>query len=145
MLKTGIIDPTKVVRLALQDASSIAGLLITTESVVAEKPEKKPTPPAMPGRGMSDMDFRRPQSLSRGATSGLGLAARRPARLVADVSKEFDDCVGAEIRGDPGSDIKLRIDLHEIEADDVIPSLCEGDSHGRFPNWCEYDSPWRTR
>jgi len=43
----GIIDPTKVVRTALQDAASIAGLLITTEAMVAEKP-KKATPPAPP-------------------------------------------------------------------------------------------------
>jgi chaperonin GroEL len=58
MVKAGIIDPTKVVRLALQDASSVAGLLITTEAMVAEKPEKK-TPP-MPGghdHGMGGMDF----------------------------------------------------------------------------------------
>jgi len=58
MFKAGIIDPTKVVRTALQDASSVAGLLITTEAMVAEKPEKKS--PAMaaggPG-GMGDMDF----------------------------------------------------------------------------------------
>jgi chaperonin GroEL len=57
MVKEGIIDPTKVVRLALQDASSVAGLLITTEAMVAEKPEKKAAPPAMPGGGMGDMDF----------------------------------------------------------------------------------------
>jgi chaperonin GroEL len=44
MLKSGIIDPTKVVRLALQDASSVAGLLITTEAMVAEKPERKAAP-----------------------------------------------------------------------------------------------------
>jgi chaperonin GroEL len=50
MVKTGIIDPTKVVRCALQDAASVAGLLITTEAMVAEKPEKKETPP-MPGAG----------------------------------------------------------------------------------------------
>ena len=56
MFKAGIIDPTKVVRTALQDAASIAGLLITTEAMVAEKPEKKATPP-MPGGGMGDMDF----------------------------------------------------------------------------------------
>jgi len=57
MFKAGIIDPTKVVRTALQDAASIAGLLITTEAMVAEKPEKKS--PAMPagGPGMGDMDF----------------------------------------------------------------------------------------
>ena len=50
MFKAGIIDPTKVVRTALQDAASVAGLLITTEAMVAEKP-KKETPP-MPGGGM---------------------------------------------------------------------------------------------
>jgi len=59
MFKAGIIDPTKVVRTALQDAASVAGLLITTEAMIAEKPEKK-APPAMPGGGMGgmgDMDF----------------------------------------------------------------------------------------
>jgi len=56
MVKAGIIDPTKVVRCALQGAASIAGLLITTEAMVAEKPEKKYTP-AAPGAGMGDMDF----------------------------------------------------------------------------------------
>jgi chaperonin GroEL len=58
MFKAGIIDPTKVVRTALQDAASVAGLLVTTEAMVAEKPEKKPMPP-MPGGGggMGDMDF----------------------------------------------------------------------------------------
>ncbi len=53
MIKAGIIDPTKVVRLALQNAASVGGLLVTTEAMVAEKPEKK-TPPAMPHAG--DMD-----------------------------------------------------------------------------------------
>ncbi len=57
LVKAGIIDPTKVVRTALQDAASVAGLLITTEAMVAEKPEKKPAAGAgMPG-GMGDMDF----------------------------------------------------------------------------------------
>src|SRR5215467_9464878 len=56
MVKAGIIDPTKVVRLALQNAASVAGLLVTTEAMVAEKPEKK-TPPGMPpGGGMGGMD-----------------------------------------------------------------------------------------
>ena len=41
MIKSGIIDPTKVVRTALQDAASIAGLLLTTECVIVEKPEPK--------------------------------------------------------------------------------------------------------
>ena len=55
MIKAGIIDPTKVVRLALQNAASVAGLLVTTEAMVAEKPEKR-TPPAMPpGGGMGGM------------------------------------------------------------------------------------------
>jgi chaperonin GroEL len=57
MLKSGIIDPTKVVRLAVQDAASVAGLLVTTEAMVAEKPEKKPAPAMPPGGGMGDMDF----------------------------------------------------------------------------------------
>jgi chaperonin GroEL len=58
MVKAGIIDPTKVVRHALQDAASIAGLLITTEAMVAEKPEPKSNMPAMPpGGGMGGMDF----------------------------------------------------------------------------------------
>src|SRR5882724_6630504 len=53
MITAGIIDPTKVVRLALQNAASVAGLLVTTEVMVAEKPEQR-TPPAMPHGG--DMD-----------------------------------------------------------------------------------------
>jgi chaperonin GroEL len=56
MIKAGIIDPTKVVRLALQNAASVASLMITTEAVVAEKPEKKaPYPPMPPGGGMGGM------------------------------------------------------------------------------------------
>jgi chaperonin GroEL len=57
MIKAGIIDPTKVVRTALQDAASIAGLLITTEAMVAEKPEKKDAMPAMPSPDMGGMGF----------------------------------------------------------------------------------------
>jgi chaperonin GroEL len=55
MMSKGIIDPTKVVRAALQGAASIAGLLITTEAMVAERP--KPQAAAMPGGGMGGMDF----------------------------------------------------------------------------------------
>jgi chaperonin GroEL len=55
MVKSGIIDPAKVVRIALQDAASVAGLLITTEAMVAEKPEPKPAMPAAPDMG--GMDF----------------------------------------------------------------------------------------
>jgi chaperonin GroEL len=54
MLNAGIIDPAKVVRVALQDAASIAGLMITTEAMVAEAPKKKEAP-AMPGGGMGGM------------------------------------------------------------------------------------------
>src|SRR5437764_1031345 len=58
LVQAGIIDPTKVVRHALQDAASIAGLLVTTEAMVAEKPEPKSAMPAMPpGGGMGGMDF----------------------------------------------------------------------------------------
>ena len=55
LIKQGVIDPVKVVRTALQDAASVAGLLITTEAMVAELP-KKETAPAMPG-GMGDMGY----------------------------------------------------------------------------------------
>jgi chaperonin GroEL len=61
MIKVGIIDPTKVVRLALQDASSVAGLLITTEAMVAERPKKDEAPGGGGGGGgmggMGGMDF----------------------------------------------------------------------------------------
>ncbi len=59
LVKAGIIDPTKVVRTALQDAASVAGLLITTEAMVAERPEKKPAPAGAGAGmgGMGDMDF----------------------------------------------------------------------------------------
>jgi len=57
LIQAGIIDPTKVVRHALQDAASVAGLLITTEAMVAEKPEPKSAMPAMPPGGMGGMDF----------------------------------------------------------------------------------------
>ncbi len=55
----GVIDPTKVVRTALQDAASVAGLLITTEAAISEKPDDKPAPAGMPGGmgGMGGMDF----------------------------------------------------------------------------------------
>ena len=58
LFTAGIIDPTKVVRAALQDAASVAGLLITTEALVAEMPEEdKPMPGMPPGGGMGDMGF----------------------------------------------------------------------------------------
>jgi len=61
LFKAGVIDPTKVVRSALQNAASVSGLLLTTDVMIAEKPEKKETPP-MPGGaggmgGMGGMDF----------------------------------------------------------------------------------------
>ncbi|HEY1941625.1 MAG TPA: chaperonin GroEL [Roseiarcus sp.] len=57
MLEAGIIDPSKVVRTALQDAASVAGLLITTEAMVAELPKDKPAAPMPGGGGMGGMDF----------------------------------------------------------------------------------------
>jgi chaperonin GroEL len=58
LVAAGVIDPTKVVRTALQKAASVAGLLVTTEAMVAEPPEKAPAggPPRGMG-GMGDMDF----------------------------------------------------------------------------------------
>src|SRR5271155_5167684 len=55
LISKGIIDPTKVVRAALQNAASIAGLLITTEAMVAERPKKEGGAPGMPGGGMGGM------------------------------------------------------------------------------------------
>ena len=57
LVKLGIIDPTKVVRTALQDAASIAGLIVTTEATITEQPKKEA--PALPGGhgGMGGMDF----------------------------------------------------------------------------------------
>ena len=58
MIKAGIVDPAKVVRTALQDAASVAGLLITTEAMIGDKPKKDAGGPAMPpGGGMGGMDF----------------------------------------------------------------------------------------
>jgi chaperonin GroEL len=58
MVKAGIIDPTKVVRVALQDASSVAGLLITTEAMIGDLPKKDDMPQMPPGGGgMGGMDF----------------------------------------------------------------------------------------
>jgi chaperonin GroEL len=57
LLEAGIVDPAKVVRTALQDAASVAGLLITTEAMVAEVPKEKPAMPMPGGGGMGGMDF----------------------------------------------------------------------------------------
>jgi len=57
LVEKGIVDPTKVVRIALQDAASVAGLLITTEAMIAERPKKESQMPAMPGGGMGGMDY----------------------------------------------------------------------------------------
>jgi chaperonin GroEL len=54
LVKAGVVDPTKVTRSALQNAASISGLLLTTEALVTELPEKEKTPP-MPGGGMGGM------------------------------------------------------------------------------------------
>ena len=55
MVASGIIDPTKVVRIALQDAASVAALLITTEAMVSERPKKESAPSMPPGGGMGGM------------------------------------------------------------------------------------------
>ena len=57
LIKSGVIDPTKVARTALENAASVAALLITTEAVVYEKKEKEPAMPAMPPGGMGGMDY----------------------------------------------------------------------------------------
>jgi chaperonin GroEL len=59
MIDKGIVDPAKVVRTALQDAASVAGLLVTTEAMITEMPKDAPSMPAMPGGGggMGGMGF----------------------------------------------------------------------------------------
>ena len=57
LVQAGVIDPTKVVRTALQDAASIAGLLITTEAAIAEAPKANAGSPSIPGGGMGDMGY----------------------------------------------------------------------------------------
>jgi hypothetical protein len=84
LVSKGIIDPTKVVRTALQDAASIAGLLMTTEAMVAEKP-KKETPAMPPGGGM---DYQRGREARRpgwrrplGAAKAIGHSPRLSDRV----------------------------------------------------------------
>ena len=55
MMQAGIVDPTKVARAALQNAASVAALLLTTEAIVTDKPEKEKA--ALPGGGMGDNDM----------------------------------------------------------------------------------------
>ncbi len=57
LFKAGVIDPTKVARVALENAASIAGMLLTTEAVISDKPEPKGSAPAMPPQGMGGMDY----------------------------------------------------------------------------------------
>jgi len=57
LIDMGILDPTKVTRLALQNAASVAGLLLTTEVMVAEAPKEEHDHPPMPGGGMGGMDM----------------------------------------------------------------------------------------
>ncbi|MDH3520191.1 MAG: chaperonin GroEL, partial [Myxococcales bacterium] len=57
LIQAGVIDPTKVVRTALQNAASVASLLLTTEATIAEKPEKKKSGGAGMPHGMDDMDM----------------------------------------------------------------------------------------
>jgi chaperonin GroEL len=57
LVKQGVIDPAKVVRTALQDAASVAGLLVTTEAMVAERPKPKATPMPHNHGGMGGMDY----------------------------------------------------------------------------------------
>jgi chaperonin GroEL len=57
LVKSGVIDPTKVTRTALQNASSISALMLTTEAMIAEIPEKKPAPAGGPGGHGPEMDY----------------------------------------------------------------------------------------
>jgi TCP-1/cpn60 chaperonin family len=77
MLSAGIVDPAKVVRVALQDAASVAGLLITTEAMIAEAPKRESAPmPGGGGGGMGGMDYLSPEDANQRA--GLGEINRGP-------------------------------------------------------------------
>ena len=65
MFKAGVIDPTKVVRTALQDAASVASLIITTESMITEDPSAKDDAPSAPAGGM-------PGGMGMGGMPGMG-------------------------------------------------------------------------
>src|SRR4030095_10894268 len=80
MLAAGIIDPAKVTRSALQNAASIAALFLTTEAVVADKPEKTPAPAA---RGGVTMDF-----WSEWRSPGGRPRKRPPPRVLAEASRQ---------------------------------------------------------
>ena len=85
MVSKGIIDPTKVVRVALQGAASVAGLLITTEAMVAELPKKELAPPMPGGGGMGGMggiDFRP----LRGIVSGMKARVNHPGLILREIS-----------------------------------------------------------
>ena len=97
LVTKGIIDPTKVVRAALQNAASIAGLLITTEAMVAERPKKDGGAPAMPGGGMGGMGgwvWTTKPTLNRndegpGKSPGLFLVRSRDRLEIAAVLQYF--------------------------------------------------------
>ncbi len=94
MVEMGILDPTKVTRTALQNAASIAGLMITTEAMVAEAPRKESAPAGghYHGGGMGGMDFRSsPSSLpcTRGGL-GWGRASPRNHKSPAAIREVFD-------------------------------------------------------
>ena len=141
LVKAGIVDPTKVVRTALPDAASVAGLLVTTEAMVAEKPEKKG--PAMPpgGSSMGDMDFwsksntakrgRAPEGVLRVASSHAApLAAQQRRRITAHLRDDNLDrpaLTGGAGHSDGKStgnrhcqpDVPCNGDGDEIEADET--------------------------
>jgi hypothetical protein len=98
MIKAGIIDPVKVVRTALQDAASVAGLLVTTEAMIAEKPEKKApmmppggAPPMMPPPGPPPG---MPMGLPPGLPPGLGMPRKSGGRTYRSY-KDMDAGAGS--------------------------------------------------
>ena len=84
LIGKGIIDPAKVVRVAIQDASSVAGLLVTTEAMVAERPKKDLGSPAMPGGGMGGM--------------GMGWITKAPVHSEARPSQRYGTAVSKKDR-----------------------------------------------
>ena len=104
MVKSGIIDPVKVVRTALQDAASVAGLLVTTEAMVAEKPEKKAPPACRRAAAWAATWTSKSSRLQtirkgRGAIPGLFLCSRTCSRDAQLLTRLGDDLPPISVKG----------------------------------------------
>ena len=127
MIKAGIVDPTKVTRLALQNAASVAGLLLTTEAIVVEKREKRKA--AMPAPGGADPHARERQVLGLADVVRIYLESRYQVPAPRQTSAEYCRAL-ARSEHLPEEQINLlgeflrRCDLPKFAPLDVTPEEC---------------------